>query len=368
MTSRQRLLAAMRREKVDRMPVSLYELHPFAGCWAAKEPTYAPLLALQAERGDTFAFAPSAAALFGDPTRIRFGAERSERSGVTTLTVQTPRGPLSSVSRREPGTVTTWTLKHFIESDEDIGRFLAIPYVFSPPDLAETKALEAAVGESGVLVFSIGDPLGLVAGLCDFSFFVTRIAEDPGLVGELLNRASRWLADTIDWVGGNFSDACVRFWGPEYCGAPLMNPHRHFQTLVADRLAPLVARVHAGKNIAVVHCHGRLDALLEMIVETGADVLEPLEVLPAVTADVSMGDVKRRVGGRMCLAGGIQAADLEMASPSVVRARVHSIIDQGGSDGLIILPTSAPLQVPLPTRILQGYRAMFDEAEAAGMA
>jgi len=366
MTSRQRLLAAIRRAPVDRVPVTLYEFHDFGGCWAAAEPSYRPLLDLQASLGDAFVFMPSAPSLLGDPNQIRTSMQLTERSGVVQRRVETPRGPLTSASRSDPGTVTTWTLKHFIETDEDIERFLSLPYQFTPPGEAEVRRLDAAAGDRGLPLFSIGDPLGVISGLCDFTFFVTRIAPDARLAGDLLDRASRFLADTIDWIGERLRDVCVRFWGPEYCGAPLMDPRRFFRPLVLERLSPLVKRTQATGNAAVVHCHGRLDALLEMILETGADALEPLEVLPVSTADVSMADVKRRVGGRMCLAGGMQASDLELASPQVVRERVRDVLAAAGPRGLILLPTSAPLQIPLPQRVLDNYRVMFETAREAG--
>ncbi len=365
MTSRQRLLAALRRQKVDRMPVTTYEFHPFGGCWAAEEPSYRPLLDLQESLGDTFVFAPAAAALLGDPNQIRTGVERSQREGVTRRTVRTPRGDLTSVSRTDPGIATSWTLKHFIESDEDIDRFLSIPYAFVPPDIQEVRRLAGVAEDRGLLLFSIGDPLGEISGLCDFTFFVTRIAADLGLARELLDRAMRFLNDMVDWINGSFRDVCVRFYGPEYCGAPLMDPRKLFRPLVVERLTPLVERVRAGGNIAMVHCHGRLDALLEMILETGADALEPLEVLPMSTADLTIAEIARRVDGRMCLAGGVQALDLDTGTPELVRQRVESIIQEVGPRGLILLPTSAPLQIPLPARILENYRAMF---EAAGEA
>jgi hypothetical protein len=362
MTSRQRLLAALRRAPVDRLPVSLYELHRFGGCWAADEPSYAPLLDLQDARGDAFVFAPSPPGLLGDPNAVRTGVELSVRDGEVTRTFSTPKGPLTSVTRTNPGTVTTWTMKRFIEDEEDIARFLSLPCPFTPPAEDEVRALLTSAGENGLVVFSIGDPLGVIEGLCDFAFFVTRIAPDAALVGELLDRAARFLADTVDWINARFTDVGVRFWGPEYCGAPLMDPGRYFRPLVMDRLVPLVKRVQSGGNLALVHCHGRLDALLGMIAETGADALEPLEVLPVVTADVTMAEVARRLRGRMCLAGGLQAVDLETGTPTLMRERVRSLRDAAGDVGLILLPTSAPLDVPLPARTVENYRAVFEAA------
>ena len=178
----------------------------------------------------------------------------------------------------------------------------------------------------------------------------------------MLDRASRYLGDLVDALGAEFQDACFRFWGPEYCGAPLMNPHTHFRDLVVDRVRPLVDRVHASGNLAVLHCHGRLDALLEPILDTGCDVLEPLELLPVSTADVTLAEVRRRVGDRMCLAGGMQAIDLDTGTPALVRQRVGRIVEEAGMTGVIVLPTSTPLQVPLPPAIAANYEAMFEAA------
>jgi hypothetical protein len=360
MTSRERLLAALRRRPVDRLPVSLYEFHPFGGCWAAEEPSYRPLLEAQSRLGDVFAFVPTGSGLFGDPNAVR----EATGGGRTTRTIDTPRGPLTSISRRDPGVVTTWTMKHFVETREDIERFLSIPYSFHPPDLPAVRCFEAAMGDRGVLVFSVGDPLGNVVGLFDFAFFVQTVLDDAGIVREMLDRASRHLADLVGALGAGFRDACFRFWGPEYCGAPLMNPRTHFHDLVVERVAPLVSLVHASGNLAVLHCHGRLDALLEPILETGCDALEPLEVLPVSTADVTLADVRRRVGHHMCLAGGMQAIDLDTGTPDLVRSRVRCIVEEAGTTGTIVLPTSTPLPVPLPPTIAANYTAMFEEAAA----
>jgi uroporphyrinogen decarboxylase len=366
MTSRERLLAALRRRRVDRLPVTLYEFHPFGGCWAADEPSYRPLLDAQSRLGDAFVFAPVEASLFGDPNAVHSSAERAAGGGAgderSVRTLETPRGTLTSVTRRDPGIVTTWTLKHFIETREDIDRFLSLPYEFPPPDIAALRELEAAVGERGVLVFSIGDPVGNVVGLCNFDFIVEIAAFDPGIMNAMLDRASRYLTDLTDALGAAFHDTCFRFWGPEFCGAPLMDPRTHFRGLVVDRVAPLVEKTHATGNLALLHCHGRLDAILEMIAETGCDALEPLEVLPVRAADVTMAEVRRRIGDRMCLAGGMQAVDLDTGTPDLVASRVRRIAEEAGTTGLIILPTSTPLQVPLPPAIVVNYEAMFEAA------
>ncbi len=111
MTSRQRILAASRRQPVDRVPVSLYEMDDVTGMWAAREPSYQPLLELQRRCGDRFVFATCGGGLFDDPSEAR-GQTEAAGSGVETFqtVIDTPRGPLRRVSRRDPSIATTWMI------------------------------------------------------------------------------------------------------------------------------------------------------------------------------------------------------------------------------------------------------------------
>ena len=343
--------------------MSLYEMDDVTGMWAAREPSYRPLLDLQRRRGDMFVFAACGGGLFEDPNET---PGQSAAAGTKTFetTIDTPRGPLRRVSRRDPGIATTWILKHWIESDEDLDRFLSLQYSFIPPDLGGLRQLERRIGEDGVLVFSIGDPLGNVASLFDYSDFQIRCLQDLGPIKALLEMAARQLREQIDFLNRHFQGSFFRLWGPEYAGPPLMDPARFFGPLVVEYDAPLVARIHQGGNLAVLHCHGRLKTLLDMILQIDADLLEPLELLPASTADVTMQELKQKLGGNMCLAGGMQAVELDTGTPDQIRRRAHELIELGGPLGLMLLPTSAPLEIPLPAHIVENYRALFEAAAA----
>lgn len=361
MTSRERLLAAIRRQPVDRIPVTLYEFDTIGECWAAEEPSYRPLLELQTRLGDTFVFASAGSGLFGDMNTIRNHSELdSSKEQVTRTVIDTPKGALYTITRKNPDVATTWTLKPYIENDEDIERFLSIDYSFQPQNLDRLKQLETRLGDKGLLLFGIGDPLGHIAGIFDFQEFILRCYQDLSPIKAMLDKAAQFIRDQIDFINQHFTNVGFRLWGPEYAAAPLMNPKKFFPALVVEYVTPLVERIHAGGNIAVLHSHGMLNDILEMIAETGADVLEPLEVLPVTTADVTMSEIKRRIGDKMCLAGGMQAMDLDNGTPNLIRERVKQVISDAGPDGLILLPTSTPLEIPLSQSIVNNYRALFE--------
>lgn len=369
MTSRERLLTALRRGRPDRVPVTIYEHSSFNGDWANDEPSYAPLLDLQRRYGDAFVFAPVGAQVFlGDPNAVR-GKQERHRDGalVQTTEIDTPKGRLRSVTRRDPGLMTNWQIEPLVKSDADIARVLSIP---DPPDEIDVRAireLESRMGDDGVLCFSVGDAIGHVIGLFDFEDFVIRCLDDDGPIRALLARAQELVLRAIRGIGAVVTDAAIRLWGPEYCGAPLLNPHVYFPRYVIEQDKEATRAIHASNNFSIIHCHGRLRDLLDMIGEIGADALEPIETLPMTTADVTLAEVKERLGDRMCLMGAVQALTLESGTPETMRQEVREAIAAGADGGgFVLFPTSSPFMVPLDPRCLANAEAMYLAAHEFG--
>jgi hypothetical protein len=368
MTPRARLLTALRRAQPDRVPVTMYEYSPLLDDWPHREPSYGPLLALERDFGDSIVWWPSGFGVFFDPATQRRSVETANDGTVTTVTeIDTPCGMLRGVTRRDPGLMTAWTIEPLVKSDVDIERVLALPDPPVPFDAAEWRRVAARVGDRGLMALNPGDALGHVVGLFDFEQFVLRCRKDEGPIRALLARAQAQLVRGMRVFGAVVKDAPVRLWGPEYSGAPLLNPRKYFPRFVVELDRELTRVIHETGNLSVIHCHGLLDALLEMILEIGADALEPLETLPMATADVTLADIKRRIGGRMCLMGGVQAHTLECGTPDEMTAEVRAAVRDGaGGGGFVLLPTSAPFMTPLTPACLTNARAMYTAAHECG--
>jgi uroporphyrinogen decarboxylase len=263
--------------------------------------------------------------------------------------------------------MTWWQIEPLIKSDEDIDRVLSLSDPAPAIDAHRLIDLERRIGDGGVLCFSLGDALGHVAGLFDFEDFILRCYDDDGPIRLLLDKAQVQVLAAIRTIGSVVRNAAFRLWGPEYCGAPLMNPHVYFERYVVERDRQATQAIHDTGNFSIIHCHGRLAAILEMIADTGADALEPLETLPMSTADVTLAEVKRRIGSRMCLMGAIQAYTLETAEPHEIRRQVREAIDAGApGGGFVLLPTAAPFMVPLAPRVLGNFETMYQAAHDHG--
>ncbi len=368
MTPRQRLLTALRRGQPDRVPVTIYEQSIYNEDWPNREPSYAPLLELERQYGDTIVFTPAPFPVFFGPGDVQSTSEvQPDGAKMTTNTYRTPKGPLRSVSRLDPGLMTGWQLEPILKTDADVERILSLP---DPPievDAAELRRWEQKVGENGLVCVGPGDAVGRVVGLFDYQDFVVRCRKDDGPIRAMLDIAQERLVRAVRAVGAVLKDAEFRLWGPEYCGAPLMNPKIYFRRYVVERAKQLTQVIHKTGNFSVIHCHGMLRGVLDMIAEIGADALEPIETLPMPTADVTLAEVKQRLGGKMCLMGAVQARTLETGTPEDMRCEVRSAIEAAaGGGGFVLLPTSAPFMVPLTPRCLENARAMYETAHEFG--
>ncbi len=126
MNSRERLLAALRHEAADRVPVSTYELVGWdSDSWENSQPAYRGLMDLIRAKTDCLYMVgcPS------DNPAVRVTTEEW-REGLHTYRREvhhTPLGDLTTSSRQDDGINTVWVLEHLLKTDEDVTRYLQRP-------------------------------------------------------------------------------------------------------------------------------------------------------------------------------------------------------------------------------------------------
>lgn len=119
-----------------------------------------------------------------------------------------------------------------------------------------------------------------------------------------------------------------------------------------------VKEIKAYKNVPVfLHSDGNVNAVLEKVTEAGFDGIQSLQP----SAGMDIGEVKKKYGNRLCLWGNI---DLDYimchASPDEVRASVKETIKKAGADGGYILSTCNTLISSIPR---ENIYAMIGVAE-----
>ena len=340
MTRRQRLTALFQGQIPDRPAVKVW------GAGSQQDPcvhpAFAPVRDRAVDKTDLMRHAGSPFNLYGG----RHAAEAIETSTRPTasadwvhqLTVyHTPAGDLRQVfrasTRNRPGYIEEYLLKE----PADLERLLSMPYAPYPFSAAHYHQVDRELGEAGIPVFSLDHAMyGLqrLIGSVNFALWSLE-AED------LLMAAMQTFADRLRDHAQAALDAGIRgvfgWVGPELCIPPLMSPAA-FDRYVLALDQPLIERIHAAGGRVWVHCHGRMDAVLERFVEMGVDVLNPLE--PPPMGDLTMDQAFARVGDRMGLEGNLETHDLMTADTATLTARIHATLEAGRGRRLILCPSS----------------------------
>lgn len=142
--------------------------------------------------------------------------------------------------------------------------------------------------------------------------------------------------------------------------APLISP-RQFQEFIKPYNRELVEKAHRMGLSAIAHSDGNLWPLLEAMMETGYDGLNPLEP----QAGMDLKKLKEYCGARLCLIGNIDCVDLlPKGTPEEVDEAVHQAIAVAAEGGGYIVCDSNSLHPGVdPLNCI----AMFEAAKKYGV-
>jgi hypothetical protein len=375
MTRRDRLMATLRGEPVDRPAVSFYEINgldenpgdpdPFN---IYTHPSWRPLIELARDRTDRIVTrgvpyssaqpAPIEAATEAQ-TWMRDGSRftvRRVRAGARVLTART---------RRDPDVNTTWTEEHLLKDVDDLRAFLEISGADSAgaADRAAVLRAEAALGDTGIVMIDTPDPLCMAASLFDMAEYTVIALSEPALFHRLLERFASALWPQVEAMARALPGRLWRIYGPEYATPPYLPP-RLFREYVGRYVAPMIERIHAHGGYARIHSHGNLRAVLDDIVGMGADGLDPIE--PPPQGDVELGYVRANHGRNMVLFGNLEASDIENMPTELFSEKVKRALAEGTSGtgrGFVLMPSACPYGRQLSALALRNYERIIELAE-----
>jgi uroporphyrinogen decarboxylase len=145
-----------------------------------------------------------------------------------------------------------------------------------------------------------------------------------------------------------------------YRSGPFMSP-KVWKQFIQPRLKRAVDVIHEEGGYAVKHTDGNIWPLIDMIVDTGIDGLNPLEPV----AGMDIGEVKRKYGDRVCLVGNIDCGNLlgRGTVDEVVRT-VKETIRAAAPDGGYIMMSSNSIHSTVKP---ENLRAMIETTHRYGV-
>jgi hypothetical protein len=371
MTRRERLMATLQGKPVDRPAVNFYEVggiksdpgntDPFN---IYNSPSWKPLLQLAEEKTDLIWMrGPHVRVVAGVQRQEFFKTEQYMENGsrFTRQTVTVGKHKLTSLSRRDPGVDTIWTLEHLLKGPEDAEAYLQLPDEAFSHDIDVSNLIEEerAIGDRGIVMVDTADPICAAAQLFSMEDFTLVAFTEQKLFHRLLEQASRYLYPMTEKIARDFPGHLWRIYGPEYATEPYL-PESLFGEYVDRYTEPIVKSIQRHGGFARVHCHGRIRKALPHFRKMGVDAIDPIE--PPPQGDIQLEEVRREYGKGIALFGNLEACDLENLEPKEFEKRVERAIREGTSGsgrGFVLMPSSAPYGRTITARTMANYETMI---------
>jgi hypothetical protein len=368
LTSRERVLASLQGEIPDRVPIWAWGIHPWLG------PVHAsiqPVVDAYLDRGDIIHWwSPGAGTFLTASGEVSVRTEGRAcslpdyREQVATYT--TPGGELTEINYASLEGRPGYRRKHLLETEEDVGKLLSVPYVPPQPSCAGFPELERQLGDRGMLIVSVpSDPMYFLNNLTGSETFAIWSMEKRGLIAELIAEFLRRIRDWVEWVISQGVGPLFGYVGPELCIPPLQSP-RDFEEWVVEPDREINDLIRSSGGHVLVHCHGRMGPVLEGFVRMHSSALHPIE--PPPMGDVTLTEAKARVGRDLCIVGNVQHHEICTLPSSQFRALVEQTVKAGMEGGRFILsPTATPFGWPTMTGLeRQNWLSMLEVALEAG--
>ena len=365
MTPRERILTALNCKEADRVPISTYELAGYnSKAFENKDPSYAKLMEATREKTDCICmWEPNSNATFLEssyPVDMDIHEYRNCDATVFKKTLHTPKGDITQTTKIDDGVHTIWQVEHWCKSIDDVDKALSIPYEPLEFDFSDLKRIKNEVGENGIIMSSLADPLWVAADLMEFGeYTVWAMTETEHFSKTVTMMHERCLENLRRMLEVDVVDI-YRICGPEYSTPPYLPPE-YFKKFVVPYVSEMVDLIHSKGANARFHCHGRIGQVLDMIVETGSDSIDPCEAPP--DGDITLSEVKKVIGKKVCIFGNLQLKLLEHGTAEEVEKAVKECMDaakEGG--GYVIMPTAAPINTPLAKKTEENYLRFIDTA------
>lgn len=361
MTKRERLLAALRKQEVDRIP------------WSPLICGYYTLGLSESLKGDDIA------------TQREIGCDILERYALTYRPVADIRTPIVNLRKIDLGTVkidrveitNTWIEEVLVRTfDTPVGtlRDRYVTTVSSPwlmfakerkiKTLDDIRAYHYLIDAQQYyptydyyleVSQEIGDE-GIAATDAPYTPFQTLLEIDIGVQNfhyllhdhpkemiDLMTKMHQKNLEACQLVADSPAEVVIIY---ENTSTTYMSPYM-FNKYIIDHLNEYTEILHQGEKLVLIHMCGKLQAITE---EVGKGCYDGItDIAPPPTGDLELAEAKNKWGERKVVIGGIDATSFVSLKPHELKGLVWNILDQLPDHRGVILGSGdvVPLSTPL---------------------
>jgi hypothetical protein len=376
MTRRERLMATIKGEKVDRPPACFYEINGLDQEPTNKDrfniyndPSWYPLIELAREKSDRIVLrGVNFKSESEDPVaKLTTVEEFYDENGSLYRSIKIKAGQrvLTRRTRRDPDIDTVWTLEHPVKDIEDFEAWINLPqsHDINKPDIFPILNAETEIGDSGIVAIDISDPLCEVAELFDMGNYTVMAMTEPELFHKAMEKVFEGKIRKVEAIARALPGRLWRICGPEYACPPYLPP-RFFREYVVQYDRPIVDIIKRNGGFPRIHCHGKIKEVLDDIVSTGCIGLDPIE--PHPQGNVSLSYVRENYGDKLVFFGNLELSDIETMEPHEFEKKILTALEEGTAGegkGFVLMPTASPIGRKLKLSTLKNYEKIIELTE-----
>jgi len=366
MTSKERIIAAIRKEKVDRIPVcpeiearfanhlvgrcdwkGVYECHQIIGSDAFQFQGVGPEFYLRWDPG------------WSDETRIiGYPGGRVVRE----RRIQTPRGSLK-----------TKIVSNYLSADPVVNKIIEYPikrlqdyelylnYLeqwlkMAVVDNSEVREAIEVVKDNGVVSFWITDAFYSVGQMRGMSRYLLDFYDAPELMRTVFDTVQKVKDFEIQAFNNSPSEVLIYdcCWASTSIVSPIF-----FKDWVLPGLKRVVKNINKNKYLGVF-LSGKIKDLMPLIMEAKPHFVTPFD---NVNGDFSLKNAKKEYGEQICIMGNFNPLILVRGNRTEAEKETNRCLEEGAKGGGYILGTSD--EVPADAQ-LENLKIMVEIAEHYG--
>jgi uroporphyrinogen decarboxylase len=225
------------------------------------------------------------------------------------------------------------------------------PDPYSPGRYASIEQTLQEYPEKAVIVH-LNDVFSLPRYWMGLENLLMAIASEPELVSGLVDLSVKLNLEMAREIAAR--GVKIVYTGDDYAGnlGPLMSP-KHFRKLFYPGLCRVMGGYKELGLYVIKHTDGKLWSILDMIVDSGIDCLDPID--PQASMDLAK--VKSLYGNRIALKGNVDCAQLmTFGTPDQVVEVTKEALRQGAPGGGFILSSSNSIHSAVKP---ENYQAML---------
>ena len=237
-------------------------------------------------------------------------------------------------------------------------------FTFPDPEASHRfETLEKAMdrfGDERAIVLNLRDGFSDMRDLLGYEGALMAMLLEPECFDELLDRAIEYNLKLAAVAKERFGTQIVAT-TDDVANATglLMRPDTYF-----ERLGPGFKKAIGGYKeqgyLTIKHCDGNVDAVLDFWIEAGIDCLDPIDPAGGYT----IAGMKERIGDKVCLKGNVDCTgNLCSGTPEDVAEEVRQCIEGGATGGGLIVSSSNTIHRGVKP---ENFRAMIDAVRKYG--